>query len=68
MSLLTALVVLGSAVTLSYIVKFLYRVVPYFTPMLNLKLRYAKNRSDVWAVVTGASEGIGKEWAIQLSR
>ncbi|EAR98547.2 oxidoreductase, short chain dehydrogenase/reductase family protein (macronuclear) [Tetrahymena thermophila SB210] len=44
------------------------RLAPYFTAPVDVNERYIKGKKDVWAVVTGASEGAGRDWAIELSK
>lgn len=66
--LFCALFVLGSISVIITLIKLFLRLKPYFTAPTDLKKIYAGNNNDVWAVVTGASEGIGKQFAISLSK
>lgn len=69
MSVIWCLIVsVGIIAVVAKIIEVIVRLKPYLTPSLDLKARYANNKNDIWAVITGASEGIGRDWAIALSK
>jgi len=60
------LTVLGALTAAYFLVRFLLFVKLYFLTSVDLKAKYGKVGS--WAVVTGASEGIGHAIAVELSQ
>lgn len=56
---------IGAATILSKTFKFFYRIYPLFLPKKNLIKKYGKNS---WVAITGASDGLGKQFAYEFSR
>ena len=52
---------IGFSVTLYYSLKFIHFFLHFFSKKIDIKTRYYQK--DSWAIVTGASDGIGKEFA-----
>ncbi|EGR30263.1 short chain dehydrogenase reductase family protein, putative [Ichthyophthirius multifiliis] len=59
---------LGFALVLNQFRKLYFRLLPFFTTPTDIQKLYGNEKKDAWALITGSSEGIGKEWAIQLSQ